>query len=419
MALNGSEPVRENVIKRFAEAFKPCGFDLAAFCPGYGLAEATLKVTAVRTKDMPIFYRVQADMLAQNRVVEATEHQQNVHCLTGCGHTEIDTKIIIVHPELLTTCASNQVGEIWVSGSTVAQGYWRRTEETKRTFQAYLADTGEGPFLRTGDLGFLKDGELFVTGRIKDVIIIRGRNYYPQDIELTVQQSHPALRSHWGAAFAVVVDGEERLVVAQEVERSYLRKLNADEVIKAIRQAVSEHHELKVYAVLLLKTASIPKTSSGKIQRHVCQTGFLAGNLDIVADWVENFYSKPEFLHLDGEGKSLIQQVQIQQQSFSCRNNFKERSHLQQKSQTAEAIQTWLVVKISQRLRIEPRDIDIREPLTCYGLDSMTVASLSGELGLWLKRKVSLNLMYEHPTIEALTRHLAEQTDISDTKRSI
>jgi acyl-CoA synthetase (AMP-forming)/AMP-acid ligase II len=283
MALNGAEPVRENVLRRFAETFTPYGFDLTSFCPGYGLAEATLKVTTVRKKDMPVFYKVQAEALGQNRVVEATEHsseqQQKVQTLVGCGRTEIDTKILIVHPERLTTCAFFEVGEIWVSGLTVAQGYWRRTEETEQTFRAYLADTKEGPFLRTGDLGFLKDGELFVTGRLKDVIIIRGRNYYPQDIELTVGNSHPALRPSCGAAFTVEVEGKERLVVVQEVERSWLRRLDVDEVVGDIRQALMAQHELRAHATVLIKTGSIPKTSSGKIQRSACRNKFLDGTL--------------------------------------------------------------------------------------------------------------------------------------------
>ena len=285
MALNGAEPVRADVLKRFAETFKPCGFEPTAFCPGYGLAEATLKVAAVRRTDAPVLYIVQAGALEQNRILEATEDQQNMRTLVGCGRSEIDTKIVIVHPESLTQCSPEEVGEIWVSGSTVAQGYWMRPEETERTFRAYLADTGDGPFLRTGDLGFWKNGELFVTGRLKDVVIIRGRNYYPQDIELTVEQSHPALKAGASAAFSVEVEGEEQLVVAQEVERSYLRKLDANEVVGAIRQAVWEQHELSVYAVVLLKPASIPKTSSGKIQRHACKAGFLDGSLEGIGTW--------------------------------------------------------------------------------------------------------------------------------------
>jgi acyl-CoA synthetase (AMP-forming)/AMP-acid ligase II len=145
-------------------------------------------------------------------------------------------------------------------------------------FGARLSDTGEGPFLRTGDLGFLKDGELFVTGRIKDLIIIRGVNYYPQDIERTVQASHPSLRPDAGAAFSIEVDGEERLIVIQEVERSY-RKLVVCEVTEAIRAAVARHHNLRAHAVTLLKFGSIPKTSSGKIQRHDCRERFISGTL--------------------------------------------------------------------------------------------------------------------------------------------
>jgi alkylation response protein AidB-like acyl-CoA dehydrogenase/acyl carrier protein len=192
---------------------------------------------------------------------------------------------IIADPESLTRCLANQVGEIWVSGPHVAQGYWQRSEQTEATFNAYLADTKAGPFLRTGDLGFVQNGELFVTGRIKDVIIIRGRNHYPQDIELTVENSHPALKPGSGAAFTVEVDGEERLVIAQEVERTYIRKLDVEEVVEAIRRVVSIHHELQLYAVVLLKTGSIFKTSSGKIQRQACRAAFLADTFSVVGNW--------------------------------------------------------------------------------------------------------------------------------------
>lgn len=283
MALNGAEPVRADLLKRFAEAFEPCGFNFAAFSPGYGLAEATLKVTAVRKKDTPNFYRIQAEALAKNQVIEATEHQENVQTLVGCGRTEIDTKIRIVNPEALVACIAEEVGEIWVSGSTVAQGYWKRPEETQKTFQAFIEGTNEGPFLRTGDLGFLKEGELFVTGRIKDVIIIRGRNYYPQDIEFTVEHSHPALRLGCCAVFEINVKNQEQLVVVQEVERGFLRKLDAERVIGNIWQSLKVEYDLQVYAILLLKPGSIPKTSSGKIQRHACRVKFLDGTLDVVA----------------------------------------------------------------------------------------------------------------------------------------
>ena len=220
----------------------------------------------------------------------------------------VDTKIVIVNPETFTACPSDGVGEIWVSGPGITAGYWNKPEESERICHAFLSDTGEGPFLRTGDLGFLRDGELFVTGRLKDLIIIGGRNLYPQEIELTVQQSHPAVRPACCAAFSVDVADEERLIVAAEVEPHYLPNrhstngngkgnghgngngtshphsngrlaLDVDGMVRAIRRAVAEEHDVRVHAVLLLRAGSIPKTSSGKLQRRACQASFLSGTL--------------------------------------------------------------------------------------------------------------------------------------------
>lgn len=290
---NAAEPIKHKTIERFVEAFEPYGFRWNTFSPAYGLAEATLLVSASQKPDVPVFCTVSAAALEQNRIAEISKLEKGARTVVGCGRLVGDMRVVIVHPETLSQCLPDEVGEIWVSDPSVAQGYWNRPEETQRTFQAFLTDTGEGPFLRTGDLGFLKDGELFVTGRRKDLIIIRGTNHYPQDIEWTVEQSHPALRPGYSAAFSVDIDGSERLVVVQEVERHY-RNLEVDEVVGAIRQAVAEHHELEVYAVSLLKTGSILKTSSGKIQRHGCRAGFLDGSLDVVGNWTSNKVAKIE-----------------------------------------------------------------------------------------------------------------------------
>lgn len=282
-ASNGAEPIRKHTVESFIETFKLCGFRPEAFYPSYGLAEATLLVSTKRHTDIPLICTVNAEALEKNRIVEV-QHQQKVKTVVSCGFPVGEMKVAIAHPETLTECAPMEVGEICVSDQSVALGYWKKPEETKSTFHAYLADTKEGPFLRTGDLGFFKDGELFVTGRIKDAIVIRGSNHYPQDIELTVEQSHPALRNGYGAAFAIDVNDEEKLVVVQEVERRYLGKLNVEEVVGNIREAIALQHELQAYAVVLVKTGSIPKTSSGKIQRHACRTKFLNGTLDRL-DW--------------------------------------------------------------------------------------------------------------------------------------
>jgi acyl-CoA synthetase (AMP-forming)/AMP-acid ligase II len=297
VAYNGAEPVRPDTIKRFISTFASCGFRPRAFHPCYGLAEATLVVSGGALRD-DMFHTIQAAAFEQNRVVEAGAECRNVRTLVGSGHATHDTRIVIVHPESLTACAPDQVGEIWVSGPSVTKGYWNRPEETERACRAYLKDTGEGPFLRTGDLGFMKDGELFVTGRLKDLIIISGRKLYPQDIELTVEQCHPALRPACCAAFSVDGTGDERLIVAAEVEpryqpavsnppdgETYVRSngrvsLDVEVVVRAIRRAVAEAHDARVHEVVLLRAGRIPKTTSGKVQRHACQSGFLKGTLE-------------------------------------------------------------------------------------------------------------------------------------------
>ena len=308
VAFTGAEPISAQTLEKFATTFEPCGFRREALLPCYGMAESTLIVSGGLKSALPKLYQVEGTTLEQNRVVAATNIEA-ARTIVGCGQSLSEQKIRIVNPVTLTQCRADQVGEIWVSGPSVAQGYWQQPKETRRDFCAYLADTGEGPFLRTGDLGFLRNGELFVTGRIKDVIIIRGQNHYPQDIELTVQNSHTSLRPHYGAAFAAEVKGSEQLVIVQEVERSYLRKLDVKEVIDSIRRAVTTQHNLKVYATVLIKTGSIPKTSSGKVQRYACRSGFLAGSLNVVEDWSENPQGKAKFRQLQAEVDSVFEQL--------------------------------------------------------------------------------------------------------------
>ena len=311
VAFTGAEPIRAQTLEKFAATFEPCGFRREAFLPCYGMAEATLIVTGGVKLAPPTLCPIEGAALEQNRVVAAT-NTEAARTIVGCGQSLSGQRIIIVDPETLTQCRT-EVGEIWVSGPSVAQGYWQQPEATRRDFCAYLANTGEGPFLRTGDLGFLREGELFVTGRIKDVIIIRGQNHYPQDIELTVQNSHPALRPHYGAAFAAEVKGSEQLVIVQEVERSYLRKLDVKEVIDSIRRAVTTQHDLKIYATVLVKTGSIPKTSSGKVQRYACRSGFLDGSLNVIEDWSENPHGRAKFRQLQAEVDSVFEKLTANQ----------------------------------------------------------------------------------------------------------
>ena len=280
LAYNGSEPVRKETIERFTESFAPSGFRPEAMYPCYGLAEATLIVTGGRNASRPVFLTVQKAALEEHAVVAATGAHGTVQSLVGCGRTILDQQIVIAHPETLAECAPGQIGEIWVAGPNVTRGYWNRSEETAQAFDAYLAPSGGGPFLRTGDLGFLDHGELFITGRLKDLIIIAGRNIYPQDVELTAEKSHAAFQPGASAAFAVPASGPEQLGIALEVKREHYRKVDSEEVVAAVRQAVAAEHQVRVEHVILVRPAGIPKTSSGKIQRRLCRSAWLAGELD-------------------------------------------------------------------------------------------------------------------------------------------
>lgn len=282
LAFNGAEPVRADTIDRFSKAFAECGFRREAFYPCYGLAEATLIVTGGFKQAPPVIKSFEVDALERNEVVETELGASDSRELVGSGGNVLDQQIVIAEPETRASLGDNRVGEIWVSGPSVAGGYWKRDDLNQETFQARL-DDGRGPFLRTGDLGFLRDGELFVTGRLKDLLIVRGVNHYPQDIEHTVQSAHEHVAHCQGAAVTVGEEGNEQLVLVQETVRR--RDLDFAEIIDAIRKKVAVTHELPVAAIVLIKTRSIPKTSSGKIQRHACRDGFVAGTLAAQATW--------------------------------------------------------------------------------------------------------------------------------------
>jgi acyl-CoA synthetase (AMP-forming)/AMP-acid ligase II len=276
----GAEPISARTMNRFAEAFACCGFRPEAFYPCYGLAEATLLVTGVDRAAPPTVRRFRADSLEQGEAIDAAAGDVEARTVVGCGRPWLQSRVEIVDPVTRRRRAEGQVGEIWFAGPAVARGYWNRLEETTQSFDAHLedADGAPAPFLRTGDLGFLRDGELFITGRLKDLIVIRGRNYYPEDVEQTVQQAHAGLCGRPGAAFETGGDGLARLVVVQELDRRCPAAAAAD-IAGDIRQAVAERHHLQVHDIRFLEPGSLPRTSSGKVQRHACRAGYERGTL--------------------------------------------------------------------------------------------------------------------------------------------
>ena len=284
---NAAELINPKVLDAFVARFGPHGFRRSAFCPGYGLAEAILLLSSSPEDEDPVVMHFDALALEENRIIDAGHRPGADRAVVGCGRIFPSTRMLIVDPDTLKRCAADEVGEIWVDDPAVTQGYWGRPEETRRTFRASIADSGEGPFLRTGDLGFIREGQIFIVGRIKDLIIIRGSNHHPQDIEWTVQAAHPALRPENGSAFSVMVDDEERLVIAQEIEPEHAAGLCAGEVARIVRGVVAESHDLNVFAILLLRRGSLPKTASGKLQRQACRHFFTHGGPQVLDWWVD------------------------------------------------------------------------------------------------------------------------------------
>ncbi|VEP13756.1 Beta-ketoacyl synthase (fragment) [Hyella patelloides LEGE 07179] len=379
LAFNGAEPLRTETLEKFRQKFAACGFNKDVFYPCYGMAETTLFTTGGKKYHSPVIQGVKARDLEQNLAVETEIFSPESRVFVGCGHPYMDTTVIIVNPESLICCSPEQIGEIWISSKSLAAGYWNRPDATKEIFQAYVKDTGEGPFLRTGDLGFLRNGELFVTGRLKDVIIIRGRNHYPQDIELTVEKSHQALRLNSGAAFSVEVKGEERLVVVQEVERTYVRKLNSEEVVSAINQAVSQEYELAIDTVVLLKPGSIPKTSSGKIQRSACWQKFIDGSLE-----------------------NIVLKRSVQKALH------KNENYMVEKELVISKLNQIITQCISFSLQIELNKISSESNFYGLGIDSLKAVEIIGELEEKLNISIPPKLMFEYSTITELSTYFSK-----------
>lgn len=286
---NGAEPVNPAVLEAFIKTFAPCGLKPEAVCPAYGLAEATLMMSCCGPAQAPRFKSFDARALSMRRAEPVAADDGVARRITSCGVPLGDIDIVIVDPDTRLRCPPGGIGEIWISDSCVALGYWQRDKTTEETFRAHVSDTGEGPFLRTGDLGFMHDGELYISSRMKDLIIVAGANHYPQDIEWTVERANPGIRVGHVAATSFITGGEERLLIAPEVERGTLDNAEArDDLLSAVRRSISEGHEVSVHAVVILKRGSLPKTASGKIQRHACEGLLRAPGDEVLAIWTAN-----------------------------------------------------------------------------------------------------------------------------------
>jgi amino acid adenylation domain-containing protein len=410
VAFNGSEPIRADVMDRFASAFAQCGFRRNTFYPCYGLAEATLMVSG-GSKGRPAIVRRFDQRALENRRVSPPGKEKQVSTLVACGKNLPGQEIAIVDPDSHERCAPDHVGEIWVSGPSVAAGYWNNPNLSQEIFQAHIKGVST-PFLRTGDLGFLQDEQLFVTGRIKDLIIIRGQNHYPQDIELTLEACDPILQPGSGAAFSVVAGGEERLVVVHEA--AHRPDTDWKKIFASVRRSIAENHELAPCAIVLIRTGTIPRTSSGKVQRHACKEAFSAGRLLILASWYERELEGPS---LNESDPALLD---------SAFTNSGKLDH-------PGSLAVRLIREVAQKAGVDPQEIAVDQPLASYGLDSLAaielVHKLQSEFGLDLKMAdlfagvsladIILRIQQAHPWELDLPRQSTEVYPLAYGQRAI
>ncbi len=406
IASNGSEPIRPQTMERFAEAFAPFGFRRETFYPCYGLAEATLFVAGPAQGTPPLVRAFDKPALQEKKVSISTDDERAVY-LPSCGRTWRDHEITIVEPESSEPCDSGRIGEIWVSGASIAQGYWNKREETERTFRAQIT-SGRRSYLRTGDLGFIHEDELFISGRLKDLIIIRGRNYHPQDIEGALDDSVAGLCPGCAVAFSVTIAGEERLVIAAEVRREIVRKGAAHEALfSAIRAAVAEACELEVFAIALLMAGVIPKTSSGKLRRQACKAAFEDGTLAVVATTTGSPSSA--VLSLDEEKNPA--QATLRQEILAA-----------DPEQATVLFALYLTDQIARLTGLPAERIALALPITRLGLDSLKAVELKHVIDDLLNIDLPLARVLNGSSIEQLAGYALAGVDqeapaIADSNR--
>lgn len=402
LAFNGAEPIHWQTIERFANAFAECGFRKEAFYPCYGLAEGTLIVSGGKKGRLAKHFSFSAKALKNNQILPSLDGDEQT--LVSSGKSIIDQQILVVDLHTLEILPQDEIGEIWVKGPSISQGYWQNSEASKKTFQAYTQN-GEGPFLRTGDLGFFHQEELFITGRCKDLIIIRGRNHYPQDIELTVENSHPFLRPGCSAAFSIETEDQEELFVVAEVDkRQYQTSLSQkdpslsdnevlektfEEIISTIRSSVTKAHNVRPHAIILIKTGTIYKTSSGKIQRYACRSAFQEGILEVLKQNISVKTAKPKIQNPDILTRDVI---------LSSKEG-----------QGLKLIEHYLQAQLAILLKVEIEVLPLNASLNGLGLDSLMIATLKEEILLDLDLDLPAELLFQSINIKELSEKILDQ----------
>ncbi|MCP3922177.1 MAG: aminotransferase class I/II-fold pyridoxal phosphate-dependent enzyme [Desulfobacterales bacterium] len=372
IASNGAEPIRENTLLRFSRYFKESGFDPQAHFPCYGQAESTLAISCSRVgEEKPIIYLDRKE-ISKGKVKKVDKTNPNSQSFVSIGKIAPDTEINIADPFTLEQCSSNEIGEIWSKSRSVAKGYWDKSLETEETFQAYIKNTDDGPYLRTGDLGFVIDDHLYFAGRFKDLIIFRGQNIYPQDIEQTIEKMHASLRDGCNAVFSLET---EALIVVQEVKKGIVSVEELEHIGDIIHREVIKQHGFQISQIVFIKAGSISKTTSGKIQRHLCKKGFLSSQLNVTYLWKRD--------KIDPNSNSVILS------SLS----------LEQK------IQMVMVTILSHITKIPLKEFET--DMDDFEFDSITLVELISNLNRLFSIDIAIESMMECNTIELASIFLA------------
>ncbi len=399
LAYSGAEPIRPQTLKRFSETFKPYGFRWKAFFCCYGQAEATLFQTGNPPDEPPHILSVRRDLLVAGGeivTVEDGDSPDDVLELAACGRPAVGLDLALVDPERRQRLNDGLVGEIWIRGPNVTPGYWKRPTESADTFNQHLE--GTSGWRRTGDLGFRRDGQLYITGRLKDLIIIRGQNHHPEDIEQTVFFCHPALAQGRAGVFSLEQDGEEQVGVVCELTRESLRDLDAEEVLKAIRGAISRVHKLRVAVIALIRPGSLPRTPSGKVRRFACRKGLVDGELRIVSRW-------------DARSGPVVRDAPVPANTGAWLAQLRR----QPQSRWRDTLRQWLREEAAALAVLKAGELP--DPDTGFfdlGLDSVALVSFAALLERELEVDLGPTVIFEHPTITALADHLASTLALAD-----
>jgi acyl-CoA synthetase (AMP-forming)/AMP-acid ligase II/acyl carrier protein len=407
VAFSGAEPIRAETLRRFSEAFGSCGFSESAFYPCYGLAEATLLVTGGQGPGKVTKCSVQAAELQENgravAVAPSADQTQASIELVGCGRPLMGEEVLIVDPDTRLPCEDSVVGEIWIRGRNVARGYRNRSPSDGETFSGQLADSREDSFLRSGDLGFIRDGSLFVTGRLKELLIIRGRNHYPHDFEATVQGTHAKLTPGGGAAILIDQQGDELLVLVQEVDRA-TNPSQRESMIRDIRRNVTAEHDVFVHEVILIRTGTLPRTTSGKVRHADVKREYLAGDLGVISRW--SFAQKDRQSQHSSSTDRLTHSSDLKQ--------LLQLPKIDDREKLAEEIQVRLMTWLRQIAEVQDNDLGPHRPFAEYGLDSLSAVELIGQLEEGLGLKLSPTVAWTYPTPASLARYISGLMTRSD-----